>query len=95
MPHRFRATSWSIVRRQGRSTRSARSTIEPFATTRVAASGTGGFQYTLRFLPADDYTLAFTCRGNREDVAIDDDLDFSNVQNVTLDDAETLQRDID
>lgn len=69
--------------------------IEPFATTRVASSGTGGFQYTLRFLPADDYTLAFTCRGNREDVSIDDDLDFSNVQNVTLDDAQTLQRDID
>ena len=69
--------------------------IEPFATTRVAASGAGGFEYTLRFLPADDYTLAFTCRGNRDDVSIDDDLDFSNVQNVTLDDAQTLERDID
>ena len=69
--------------------------VEPFATTRVIASGTGGFQYTLRFLPADDYTLAFTCRGNRDDVSIDDDLDFSRVQNISLSDGRTLQRDID
>jgi hypothetical protein len=69
--------------------------VEPFATTRVTASGTGGFLYTLRFLPADDYTLAFTCRGNRDDVSVDDDLDFSRVQNISLSDGQTLQRDID
>jgi hypothetical protein len=69
--------------------------VEPFATTRVTAGAGGAFQYALRFLPADDYTLAFTCRGNRDDVSIDDDLDFTRVQNVTVDDGETLQRDLD
>jgi hypothetical protein len=70
--------------------------VEPFATTRVTASGVGGgFQYALRVLPADDYTLAFTCRGNRDDVSIDDDLNFTRVQNLTLSDSQTLQRDLD
>jgi hypothetical protein len=68
---------------------------EPFATTRVTAAGNGGFQYALRFLPAGDYTLAFTCRGDQDTLGLDDDLDFRNVQDFSLAEDETLQRDLD
>jgi hypothetical protein len=67
---------------------------EPYATTRVEASGTT-FAYTLRFLPPGHYTLALTCDGNKDAVATSDTLVFQDVQNVKLDTAETLQLDLD
>ena len=67
---------------------------EPVATTRVVASDVGGFRYALRFLPAGDYTLALTCRGDEDLLGVDDDLRFSNVADVSVDDAEVLQRNL-
>jgi hypothetical protein len=67
---------------------------EPFATTRVVGSGVTGFQYALRFLPAGDYTLALTCRGNEDVLGADNDLDFRNVTAVELDARDVLQRNL-
>lgn len=66
---------------------------EPYATTRVEASGTA-FAYTLRFLPPGHYTLALTCNGDIDAIATSDALVFQDVQNVTLDTAQTLQLDL-
>jgi hypothetical protein len=63
--------------------------VEPYATTEVATGG----GYALRFLPAGDYTLAVTCRGNEEDPDSDDDLDFQNVDTVRLDENENQRFD--
>ncbi len=54
----------------------------------------GSFFYSLRYLPAGDYTLAVTCSGNDEDPSTDEDLQFRNVVNVSLDDSETITRDL-
>jgi hypothetical protein len=66
---------------------------EPVATTSVGESGTLDLRYALRFLPAGDYTLAFTCLGDEDLLDESDDLDFTDVQNVQLDDDEQLERD--
>ena len=59
---------------------------EPFATTSVTLdTDSGQFGYALRFLPGDEYTLALSCRGNEDDRLADDDLDFGDGVNVTVD----------
>ena len=68
---------------------------EPVATTRVVASGVGGFRYSLRFLPAGDYTLALTCRGDEDILGVDDELGFRSVRDAAVDDGEVLQRNLD
>jgi hypothetical protein len=65
--------------------------VEPFATTSVVDPGTGAFSYALRFLSADDYTLALTCRGNEDVLGADDDLEFGNIQNVSIDAGDVLR----
>jgi hypothetical protein len=57
---------------------------EPFATTSVVRSTTTALVYSLRFLPAGDYTLAFTCNGDEDELAVDDALLFRNVTNVRV-----------
>jgi hypothetical protein len=66
---------------------------EPVATTSVGESGTLDLRYALRFLAAGDYTLAFTCLGDEDLLNESDDLDFTDVQNVVLDEDEQLERD--
>jgi hypothetical protein len=68
---------------------------EPLATTRVTETGFSGFTYALRFLPAGNYTLALTCRGDQDALGEDDDLDFRNVRDVELDEGEVLQRNLE
>ena len=67
---------------------------EPLATTRVVGSDFTNPSYALRFLPAGDYTLALTCNGDDDVLAIDDDLVFRNVSNVQLDADDVLQRNL-
>ena len=70
---------------------------EPFATTRIVqdlASG-GTLTYSLRFLPAADYTLALTCQGDADALGASDGLEFNHTQNVSLDDGEALRLDLD
>ena len=69
--------------------------VEPFATAPVFTSTDGGsFFYTLRFLPEGDYTLAVTCVGNDDEPLVDDDLEFRNVINVSLDNNEIVTLDL-
>ena len=67
---------------------------EPFATTRVLESTTGGFRFALSFLPAGQYTLALTCRGNEDLLGVDDTLDFVNIVNVEVEAGDVLQLDL-
>jgi hypothetical protein len=65
---------------------------EPFATTSVVRSATTALVYSLRFLPAGDYTLALTCNGNEDELGVDDDLRFRNVSNVRVGKGEVVVR---
>ena len=58
--------------------------VEPFATTSVTRSATAALVYSLRFLPAGEYTLALTCNGYEDELGVDDDLRFRNVTNVRI-----------
>ena len=68
---------------------------EPFATTGVIDSGTVALRYALRFLPAGNYTLAFTCQGDEEVPGSGENLEFRNVENVTVEAGDVLQRNLD
>ena len=67
---------------------------EPFATTRVLESTTGGFRFALSMLPAGEYTLALTCRGNEDLLGVDDTLDFVNIVNVEVEAGDVRQLDL-
>jgi len=70
-------------------------TPEPYATTGVVLnSDSGQFSYALRFLRAGDYTLALTCRGNEDELGADDELDFGNGVNLTIQADDVLQRNL-
>jgi hypothetical protein len=58
--------------------------VEPFATTSVTRSVTTALVYSLRFLPAGEYTLALTCNGYEDELGVDDNLRFRNVTNVRI-----------
>ena len=72
------------------------SNAEPVASSTIKYdSNSGLYIFEAAFLPADDYTIAFTCNANQETVDDDDDdddgddndddaLQFFNVQNVTV-----------
>lgn len=68
---------------------------EPLATTRVVNPVIARPRYALRFLPAGDYTLALTCKGDEDVLGVDDDLAFRNIANVQVDADDVLQRDLD
>lgn len=69
--------------------------IEPFATAPVlGANNNSSFFYSLRVLPEGNYTLAVTCRGNDDDPATDEDLEFRNIVEVDLDENEVLDLDL-
>lgn len=68
---------------------------EPFATTTVEPSPVTGFSYALRFLPPGPYTLALTCNGDEDVVAVDDEVAFGVSENVELDEGELRRVDID
>ena len=42
------------------------------------------YLYEAAFLPAGDYTIAVTCNADQEDLETDDDLQFFDIQNVTV-----------
>jgi len=58
---------------------------EPLTTTPIKYDSTSGkYQYEAAFLPQDDYTIAFTCNADVEDLEADDDLPFFYSQNVEV-----------
>lgn len=69
--------------------------VEPFATAPIFSATSGSsFFYSLRYLPAGDYTLAVTCSGNDEEPSTNEDLRFRNIVNVNLDDSKTVTRNL-
>lgn len=67
---------------------------EPFATTRVVVAGVTAPRYALRFLPAGEFTLALTCRGDEDVLGEDNALAFRNIATVQVDADEVLQRNL-
>ncbi|MBF6057565.1 DUF4382 domain-containing protein [Thiomicrorhabdus heinhorstiae] len=59
---------------------------DPVETALVKRSdSTGDFEYDFGYLPAGDYTLAFTCRSDVDDVtAAGEDMQFTVINNVTV-----------
>jgi hypothetical protein len=59
--------------------------IDPLTTTRIDYDpATSSYMYEAAFLPAGDYTLAFTCNSDLDDLDKNDNLKFFNIQNVTV-----------
>jgi hypothetical protein len=59
--------------------------VEPITTTIIKYdSSVGLYVYEAAFLPEDDYTIAFTCNADLEDLEADDDLKFFSVQQVNI-----------
>jgi hypothetical protein len=64
---------------------SANNNVEPVATTTVNYDATTNkYVYTAAFLPAGDYTTAVTCNADAENLNTSDNLQFFNIQNVTV-----------
>lgn len=59
--------------------------VEPITTTTINYNPASGiYLYEAAFLPAGDYTVAFTCNSNLEDLEADDDLKFFQTTEVTV-----------
>ncbi len=58
---------------------------EPVATATIAYdANSGNYVFTASFLPAGDYTIAFTCNADLEDLEADDNLFFFGTQNAAV-----------
>lgn len=67
------------------------SATEPLATTAVHFdSDPGVWHFTLAFVPAGPYTVAFTCDADLDDPETDDALVFAPPQNVTITAGQTI-----
>jgi len=59
--------------------------IDPLTTTGIGYdAASSSYLYEAAFLPAGDYTIAFTCNSNMDDLDKNDNLKFFNIQNVTV-----------
>jgi hypothetical protein len=59
--------------------------VDPLTTTRISYdAASSSYVYEAAFLPAGDYSIAFTCNSDLDDLDADDDLKFFNLQNVTV-----------
>ena len=59
--------------------------VSPITTSKITLDTDSGFYiYEAAFLPAGDYTIAFTCNADQEDLMTDDDLNFFGTQNITI-----------
>jgi hypothetical protein len=68
---------------------------DPIATTPVRADGTGSYVYAFDALSEGKYTVSFTCEGNEENPSEDDDIDFEQSENVSIDSDESADQDFD
>ncbi len=59
--------------------------VEPITTTSVNYDGaSGSYVYEVAFLAAGNYTVAVTCNANLDDLEAEEDLQFFDIQNVTV-----------
>lgn len=65
--------------------------VSPITTSKITMDpGTGKFIYEAAFLPAGEYTIAFTCNADKEDLKTDDDLGFFGEMDITIKVNDTL-----
>lgn len=66
--------------------------VDPITTSRITMDpSSGDFIYEAAFLPAGDYTIAFTCNASAEDLKEDDDdLKFFGTRKITIKVNDTL-----
>ncbi len=57
---------------------------QPLTTAMIKLDKSGGYVYEVGFLPPGDYTLAFTCKADLENLDSDDDLSFFDIRDVTI-----------
>lgn len=57
---------------------------EPLTTATVRQDESGTYAYEVHFLPAGDYTAAFTCQANGDDTESDDDIEFLEPQSFVI-----------
>ena len=58
---------------------------EPLSSARVKLnSSTGNYEYIIGFVPAGNYTVAFTCQADLDDPDSNDNIIFSLTENVTV-----------
>jgi len=58
---------------------------EPVASAFVSLNdATGDYEYSFGFIPFGDYTAAFTCQADLDDLTSDDMIIFTGAQNITL-----------
>lgn len=55
---------------------------------------TGEYEYTVGFLPAGDYTVAFTCQASDDAPETEDDIAFAVQENVSITAGETTGQDL-
>lgn len=65
-----------------------RSRLGPFASAAVRPAD-NGFAYTLAFLPAGDYRIAWTCDGDIDQPEASETLRFRDAQSISLDEGES------
>jgi hypothetical protein len=59
--------------------------VDPISTSRISWDAKGsGYKYEAAFLPAGEYTIAFTCNADQDDLDADNDLKFFGTQNITI-----------
>jgi len=59
--------------------------VDPLTTTRIGYdAASSSYMYEAGFLPAGDYTIAFTCNSDLDDLDKNDNLKFFNIHNVTV-----------
>lgn len=57
----------------------------PFTSASVELNvSSGNYEYVIGFVPAGNYTLAFTCQADQDDPGINDDIVFNISENVTV-----------
>lgn len=68
-------------------------TSDPLAVAAVTQNGAGDYTYEVHFLPAGDYTAAFTCQANDDDPEVDEmdaaELSFTDPQTFIIEDGIT------
>ncbi|MDQ1363696.1 MAG: hypothetical protein QG652_1558, partial [Pseudomonadota bacterium] len=68
------------------------STVEPITTASIDLANADA-DYTVAFIPAGNYTAAFTCDAGQDDATTDDDITFAGTQTVVITAGLTTEQD--
>lgn len=66
------------------------SATPPYASGIVRASGTG-FSYSVEWLPAGEYTAAFTCDADADEAGVNDTIAFGSATDFSIEEAQTTR----